>query len=56
MSKAIRYAAVTVAACLASGALAFAAHDSADWAGFWTLSTATVFGMLAFFAASEDQS
>lgn len=54
MSKAIRYAAVTVGACLASGALAYAARDDA-YAAFSLVMIATViFGFLAFCAASED--
>lgn len=54
MSKALRHAAVTIAACLASGAVAFAASDSANLAVSLIFTAAVIFGFLAFCAASED--
>ena len=54
MSKALRFAAVTVGACIASGALAYAARDSADAASGLVFAVTVVFGFLAFLAAAED--
>lgn len=54
MSKAIRYAAVTFGASLTSGAIAFAAKQSADLAASLIFMAAVIFAILAFCAASED--
>jgi hypothetical protein len=53
VSKAIRYAAVTFGASLTSGAVAFAAADSANAAVSLIFIAAFIFGFLAFCAAAE---